>query len=99
MNYVIVLRAVGITNQRENRMNDFDNTLGEISFSMPAQDVVAEIKNTYEVMQSLHKLNQELVEALKELLRVEATHDDGEIILEVARHNAKAALAKARGTE
>jgi hypothetical protein len=50
-------------------------------------------------IEKLEAQNQELVEALQELLRVEATHDDGEIILEVARHNAKAALAKAKGEE
>ena len=56
------------------------------------QDAAAELRR-------LHEVNQELIEALEELLRVEATHDDGEIILEVARHNARAALAKARGME
>jgi hypothetical protein len=45
----------------------------------------------------LHEVNIELLEALKELLRVESTHDDGEIILEVARHNARTAIAKATG--
>lgn len=43
----------------------------------------------------LEKINAGLLEALKELLRVEAISDDGEIILEVARHNARAAIAKA----
>ena len=46
-------------------------------------------------LRRLHEVNAELLEALKELLRVESTHDDGEIVLEVARHNAKAAIAKA----
>ena len=47
----------------------------------------------------LEQVNAELLEALKELLRVESTHDDGEIVLEVARHNAKAAIAKAEVTK
>lgn len=46
-------------------------------------------------LRRLHEVNIELLEALKELLRVESTHDDGEIILEVARHNARTAIAKA----
>lgn len=43
---------------------DFDNTLGEITFPMAAQDVVTEVKNTYEVIHSLHQANKELVAAL-----------------------------------
>ena len=50
-------------------------------------------------LRRLHEVNQELLEALKELLRVEPTHDDGEIILEVARHNARVAIAKAEVTK
>jgi len=56
----------------------------------------------YDVCQEVLRLeivNAELLEALKELLRVESTHDDGEIVLEVARHNAKAAIAKAEGSK
>ena len=71
-----------------------ENGLGTtyIPIGREAKLAVAELRR-------LHELNKELVEALEELLRVEATHDDGEIILEVARHNARAALAKARGME
>jgi hypothetical protein len=47
----------------------------------------------------LEQVNAELLEALKELFRVESTHDDGEIILEVARHNARTAIAKATGEQ
>ncbi len=56
----------------------------------------------YDVCQEvlrLESVNAELLEALKELLRAESTHDDGEIVLEVARHNAKAAIAKAEVTK
>lgn len=52
----------------------------------------------YDVCQEVLRLEavqKELLGALKELLRVEAISDDGEIILEVARHNARAAIAKA----
>ncbi len=55
-------------------------------------EIVAELRR-------LHEVNAELLEALQELLRVESTHDDGEIVLEVARHNAKAAIAKAKVTK
>ena len=56
-------------------------------------------KEAAKELRRLHEVNIELLNALKELLRVEAKHDDGDTELEVARHNARTAIAKAEGSK